>query len=275
MNLKTKILKIVKNIKKGTFLRYKDVAEKSGNKKSYRMVGKILSENINIKIPCHRVIKNDYTIGEYNIKITKLRYKNKIEPKLLKVGLLLKEGVIVIMPTDTIYGICTSAFNKKSVARVYKLKRRRSNKPFIILISDVKELKNFGIKLNKKEKILLNKIWPSKISIIFNIKDKKKIRKFYYLHRGTKTLAFRLPKCKWLLNILKISGPLIAPSANWEGYKPAKNIKEAKRYFGENVIYLDKKVKLSKNPSTLIKINKKIEILRKGADFIKLKNVII
>jgi len=50
----------------------------------------------------------------------------------------------------------------------------------------------------------------------------------YYLHRGTNSLSFRFPKDKFILNILKISGPLIAPSVNWEGYEPTKNIKSSK-----------------------------------------------
>src|SRR5204863_149383 len=64
--------------------------------------------------------------------------------------------------------------------------------------------------------------------------------KFEYLHRGTNTLALRLPKDESLQNLLKKTGPLIAPSANVEGLPPAKNITDAKKYFGDGVdLYID------------------------------------
>jgi L-threonylcarbamoyladenylate synthase len=61
--------------------------------------------------------------------------------------MLLKEGAIGVIPTDTIYGICTSAFNRKSVEKVYKLRKRNPNKPCIILISSLEDLKKFNIRL--------------------------------------------------------------------------------------------------------------------------------
>ena len=381
MAFKDRVLNVVRKIKKGKFLTYKEVAKLAGNEKAYRVVGNILgnmfpsarapeatqprlgirqspsagtslgkqvyykkragsvseirvgngcmsepkrkrkpdwriertdprafskpadTEIINY-IPCHRVIKNNYTVGGYFGS-----YKNSWK----KLALLLKEGVIAVMPTDTIYGICGSALNKQTVEKIYKLRRRSPQKPMIILISDFDDLKIFGVDANYRERYadfnkfkinksldkpkfnnvtyslrsvcgslhkFLKKIWPGPISVILNITDKNKIKKFKYLHRGTKTLAFRLPKPKWLRNILKISGPLVAPSANWEGYEPAKTISEAKKYFGNKVVYYDgrgltriKRGLTRKSlPSTLIKLkNGKIEIIRQGGFKIKIK----
>ncbi len=302
MSFKEKVFEIVKRIPPGKFLTYKEVARLAGNEKAYRVVGNLMRnigiiksiclqviprspqpqkclrtffrrndlqanayyiQSINKKIfPCHRVIKNDYTVGGY---------LGRNDLSWLKLALLLKEGAIAVMPTDTIYGICTSALNKKSVEKVYKLRKRNPQKPCIILISKLDELKNFGVYIDKKILNILKNIWPSRISIVLPIKDKEKIKEFEYLHRGTSTLAFRLPKNKFLIKILEISGPLIAPSANFEGDEPAKTINEAKKYFGNNVVYYDGG-RIIGIPSTLIKINKdKIEILRKGVDYQKLK----
>jgi L-threonylcarbamoyladenylate synthase len=259
MNFKNKVLKVVKKIPAGKFLTYKKVAQKIKNPLAYRAVANILAKNKDPKIPCHRVIKNNYLVGGY---------KGSEKKSLIKAGLLLKEGAIGVIPTDTIYGICTNALNKKAVEKIYKLKKRTAQKPVIILISSLKDLKIFNIKLNQKQKIFLKKIWPSKISVVLPSKSKK----FFYLHRGKYTLAFRLPKPSWLLNLIKISGPIIAPSANFEDKKPAKNISQAKKYFKNKVFYYDKGDLISK-PSTLIKINnKKIEVLRIGADYKKIIN---
>ena len=60
--------------------------------------------------------------------------------------ILLNHGVGVL-PTDTLYGLVGSALSKKAVARIYKLRRRNPQKPFIILISSLADLKLFNIKL--------------------------------------------------------------------------------------------------------------------------------
>ncbi len=258
MNFKQKVLKIVSKIPAGSFSSYKKVAKKAGNENASRIVGQILARNKNPKIPCHRVILSNNLVGGYQGKIN-LAWK--------KAAILLKEGVIGVIPTDTIYGICTSAFQKNSVEKIYQLRRRNPKKPCIILISSLRDLEEFDIKLKKEQKEFLTKIWPAKISVILKCKSKK----FFYLERGTKTLAFRLPKNKFILKILKISGPLVAPSCNIEGKKPAENIKEAKKYFKDRVFYLDKG-KIKQKPSTLIDLTKvPFKIIRKGADFRKLK----
>jgi O-6-methylguanine DNA methyltransferase len=61
-----KVLKIVAKIPKGQTLSYRDVACLAGNKMAYRAVGNILRENFDPKIPCHRVIRSDKSIGGYN-----------------------------------------------------------------------------------------------------------------------------------------------------------------------------------------------------------------
>jgi len=90
------------------------------------------------------------------------------------------------------------------------------------------------------------------------------------LHRGTGTLAFRMPKLKWLRELLEKTGPLVAPSANFEGEQPAKTIREAEKYFGKNIdFYVDVGRRDSK-PSTLLRIEKeKTVILRAGGVNIK------
>lgn len=254
MNFKEKVIKVVSQIKEGEFLSYKEVARRVGSRNAQRAVGQILAKNKDPKIPCHRVILSNNLVGGY---------LGKRELSWKKAALLLKEGAIGVIPTDTLYGICTSAFKKESVEKIYKLKKRNTKKPCIILISSFDDLKKFKVGLTKRQKEYLKKIWPSSISVILKCPSKK----FSYLHRGTKTLAFRLPKDKRILKILKISGPLVAPSANIEGERPATTIKEAKRYFKNKVFYLEGGI-LKGKPSTLIDLTKDPpQILRKGRDF--------
>lgn len=172
---------------------------------------------------------------------------------LNKIIKIIKNDGIGIIPTDTLYGLVGSAFSKKAIGKIYKLKNRDKSKKLIVLISSVKDLEKFKIKINKEEAKILEKFWPGKVSIILN------------------DIAFRLPNKKKLINILKKTGPLVAPSANREGDKPAENIKEAKNYFGDNVDFYLSGKRLKNKPSTLIRIkDRDIEVLREGV--IKIKN---
>jgi len=171
---------------------------------------------------------------------------------------ILKNDGVGVMPTDTLYGLVGSAFSKKAINRIYKIKKRDKSKKLIVLISSIKDLKKFKIKISKEEAKILEKFWPGRVSIVLD------------------NIAFRYPNNKALLEILKKTGPLVAPSANPEGKKPAENIKEAKEYFGpastqggdEVDFYIDGG-KRKGEPSTLIKIeNGKIEVLRQGKVFL-------
>ncbi|MFZ2072131.1 MAG: Sua5/YciO/YrdC/YwlC family protein [Minisyncoccia bacterium] len=171
-----------------------------------------------------------------------------LNSKYKKIINILKNDGVGVMPTDTLYGLVGSAFSRKAINRIYKIKNRDKKKKMIVLISSIKDLEKFGIKhTNKLEFVgMLSKFWPGKVSIILN------------------NIAFRLPAKKSLIEILKKTGPLVAPSANSEGFKPAENIKKAKEYFGDNVDFYLSGGTLKSKPSTLIKINKngEVEVLR-------------
>jgi L-threonylcarbamoyladenylate synthase len=178
----------------------------------------------------------------------------------------LRKGAVGVLPTDTIYGLVGSALLPKAVKRIYRLRKRNSRKPFLVLISSIPDLKLFGVKINLVTRHILNEVWPGKVSVILPAPSSK----FRYLHRGLKSIAFRLPRSKALRKLLELSGPLVAPSANWEGKPPAENIREAKRYFGNQAdFYIDKGV-LKSFPSTLIALEKgRVVIKRQGAGKIK------
>lgn len=183
-----------------------------------------------------------------------MREDIKLASKILR-----KEGV-GIAPTDTIYGMLGSAFSKNAVERIYRLRKRNIRKPLIILIGSTDDLRSFGIKIDQDTESLLEKFWPGRYSIILPCP----LAKFFYLHRGKKSLAFRLPKNKRMKELLKKTGPLVAPSANPEGSAPANTIREARNYFGNNVDFYISRGKLKSAPSVIIEAKKgNIKFLRK------------
>lgn len=182
----------------------------------------------------------------------------------IKAENILKKGGIAVIPTDTLYGIVTSVFNKKSIEKIYKTKNRGKDKPLIVLISSVKQLKDFGIKED------YSKIFIPHVSFLISVSNK-----FKCIHRGTNEIAFRLigKKNKNLFNFINQVGPIVAPSANPEGEKPAENLIEARKYFGDKIdIYVNGGKKIG-DPSTLVRVlGKNIEILRQGRVKIKSDN---
>lgn len=165
---------------------------------------------------------------------------------------MLLNNKVVVMPTDTIYGLVGNALNSNVVNHIYEVRKRAPEKPCIILIGDIKDLEKFSVHLSNEQKEKVKEYWPGPVSIVLDCIDQK----FFYLHRGTQTLAFRLPKQTALQDLLKETGPLIAPSANLEGLSPANNVHEAKNYFHETVdLYVDGGER-SGSPSQVIKLHK-------------------
>ncbi len=179
--------------------------------------------------------------------------------KIMKNANLLNAGCVGIIPTDTIYGIVGSALDRQTVEHIYHLRKRDLKKPMIVLIADISDLALFGIKIDHKTEKILNSVWPGKVSVVLPCRSKV----FSYLHRGTKTLAFRLPKPLWLRKFLGKTGPLVAPSANVNGMPPSKTIAEARRYFTNKVDFYSNAGSISSKPSKIIKIEKgKIIVVR-------------
>lgn len=165
---------------------------------------------------------------------------------------VLKDGGVGIIPTDTLYGVVGQALSKKAVERIYEAKGRDHSKPLIILISKIADLEHFAVpkSIIKKHTTFLSGVWPGPVSVILPCK----IKKLEYLHRGTKSLAFRMPNDKYLLALLAKTGPLVAPSANPQGMPPAETIAEAKKYFKNTVDFYVPGGRKKGKPSTIISL---------------------
>ena len=172
------------------------------------------------------------------------------------------DGGVGVIPTDTLYGIVGSALLEKTVERIYTVRRRDGDKPLIVLIGSISDMSLFGIHLNSFKQKIVSTVWPGKVSVIVPCTQKK----FTYLHRGTKGIAFRMPQHQGLLRLLVQTGPLVAPSANTQGNNPAYTIADARGYFGEDVdFYVDGGVRHSP-PSTLISLRTDgMRVVREGA----------
>ena len=116
----------------------------------------------------------------------------------------LTEGSVVLMPTDTIYGLHAVASNAAAVARIAELKGRdEQQKPFIVLASSATQLPEIGITAPPEMLEALDSLWPAPLTAI--------------LPRGESTLAVRVPDVEWLRALIERTGPLVSTSANRSG----------------------------------------------------------
>lgn len=176
----------------------------------------------------------------------------------------LLSGRVAVLLTDTLYGLVAIARDEKAVKTVYQLKSRNPDKKCIVLIGSIDNLKMFDIVISDTVRKELNKYWPGKVSIELPCASEK----MKYLRRGTASLSFRFPDDKQLCELLKLTGPLIAPSANPEGLEPAVNIRMAQKYFADDeILFVDGGEKNS-SPSTIISLlESEVRIIRGGPNW--------
>ncbi|MDI6602686.1 MAG: L-threonylcarbamoyladenylate synthase [Patescibacteria group bacterium] len=188
------------------------------------------------------------------MKILKLSSKNQKEI-IKEVEKAIKQGKVVVCPTDTVYGLIADATNKKAVEKIFEIKKRKDKKPIPIFVRDIKMAKslafidkkqeeflksvwfirpNFPKDFQKREQLvkIVPKIWAGKrkVTAVLKLKIKKEKLKIYGIDR--KTIALRIPKYKLILDLLKkINKPLTGTSANISGRLASTKIKEVLNQF--------------------------------------------
>ena len=171
---------------------------------------------------------------------------------------IIKEGGIVIYPTDTVYGIGGDPFNINTVSRILHLKRRVRN-PFPILVYNV----GYAYRIIDRNIIideLARMYWPGGLTIV--ARAKVDIPAAF----GERLIGVRVPGHDVLRVLIGMAGGyLIGTSANISGYPPSKSIEEAIKYFGGDVdLYIDGGVSSDKS-STVIEVGENyIRVLRRG-----------
>lgn len=178
------------------------------------------------KVYKKRYVRFASFIGLKEMEILKISSRN-FKNILGKVAKSIKQGKVIICPTDTVYGLITDATNKEAVKKLLKIKRRPQGKAIPIFVKDLKITKKFAF-VNEKQEKFFKKIWPGKITVI--LKRKKTKIKLYGVDK--KTIGLRIPKYKFLNALLqKLNLPLTGTSANISGKPASGNIKEVLSQF--------------------------------------------
>ena len=197
------------------------------------------------------------------MKILKIN-PNKPEKELIKLAAdALKNDGIVVYPTDTLYGLASSALSRKGIMKVYKAKGREFKKPLSIAFHSLIQAKKY-VKFNKTALKLAKKFLPGPLTIVLPMKHifPKK------LTFGSKKLGVRIPDNKIALGLIKeCEFPITATSANISGNKDPVSAEDAMNQIGDKVdMILDGgRCKLKKSSTVIEVLESKIKMLREGA----------
>lgn len=147
-----------------------------------------------------------------------------------------QRGKLVVVPTDTVYGIGCDAFNQDAVAALQNAKGRGSNKPPPVLVGSTATLPGISAQSGGVVKKLTEAFWPGGLTIV--CREQPSLN--WNLGDAVGTVAVRMPLHPVAIEVLRQTGPMAVSSANVTGQPSAQTAAEAKEQLGESVaVYLE------------------------------------
>lgn len=206
------------------------------------------------------------------------------EESLQLAAQIINAGGVIVVPTDTVYGVACDPFNEDAVTKIYQLKRRPRTKALQILMSSVSDLEKLGLYLPNPLDVLAEKFLPGGYSPIARARKDSVATRLATLCKADSsdvqnnnknkiqaeaTQGVRVPDCPELMKILRVTGPLAASSANRSGNESADSVEEAVAAFGDEIpLYLNAGPTRSHVASTVVGADASdkdgIVILREG-----------
>lgn len=189
-----------------------------------------------------------------------------MEVKYQEIGEQIKKGVLIIYPTDTVYGIGASIQSEEALIHLYQAKSRNFSSPLIALVDSVERISEIAYVERKKELLekLSQKFWPGGLTIILPAKDcVPKI-----MISGGNTVGVRIPNHEMALSIIRAAGGILpTTSANISGEATPSSYQELSEAIKRNAdIVIDGGVCPVGEASTILDFTKdSIQILRLGA----------
>ncbi len=154
-------------------------------------------------MPCNKISKMKNTI-----MLTNLRSDIKIASEFIK------NGKVVGIPTETVYGLGADALNSEAVKKIFHAKGRPADNPLIVHIYNIEQAKEIAHNIPKLFFKLAEKFWPGPLTMIV---PKKNIIP-PETSGGLNTVGIRMPSHKVMRELIRLSRPIAAPSANRSGY---------------------------------------------------------
>ncbi|MEU6722451.1 L-threonylcarbamoyladenylate synthase [Nonomuraea wenchangensis] len=174
-----------------------------------------------------------------------------------------RRGELVVLPTDTVYGIGADAFTPAAVTALLDAKGRGRDMPPPVLVGTVRAATALVDDLGPYGQDLIDAFWPGPLTLVC-----KANRALSWDLGDTKgTVAVRMPLHPVALELLKETGPMAVSSANRSGSPAATTAEDAETQLGESVaVYLDGGKTTDDTPSTILDLTTAVpRLLRRGA----------
>lgn len=175
----------------------------------------------------------------------------------------IRAGELIVMPTDTVYGVGCDAFNATAVKKLLHAKGRGPDMPVPVLVASWEDARDLAGTIPAGALKLVKKYWPGGLSIVVPQSDKVD----WDLGHTHNSVMLRMPNSDLALQLLSRSGPLAVSSANKTGHTPATSAEGALVQLLSSVaVYLDGGPATIGTPSTIVDFtHEKPRILREGA----------
>jgi len=183
--------------------------------------------------------------------------------KIRNSAVILREGGIAVLPTDTIYGFAASIYCEQAMERLREIKGRGGTEPFVVIAADLDIVSELVTQVTPKHRSLIEAYWPGALTIVFAASAQ--VPKCALGRK--RTVALRIPKDPLTQSLLRGCGlPLAAPSANLRGRPPALSPAEVLEDFdGKIDLLLDGGPIGDPEPSTIVAVRPhQLKIVRQG-----------
>ena len=182
---------------------------------------------------------------------------------------IIHRGGVIVLPTDTVYGVACDPQNTQAIARIYEIKHRPRSKSLQVLLSSLDQLAALGLTLPSPLDVLSPELLPGAFSPIAWAGEHSSLATLRIEPDGRRTQAIRVPDSEVSLRIIAATGPLAATSANRSGDQSARTVDEAYAALMDAVdLYLDGGPTVSHVASTVIAADPAdedgITVLREG-----------
>ncbi len=173
-----------------------------------------------------------------------------------------QRGEVVVLPTDTVYGVGADAFDRQAVAAVLAAKGRGRDVPPPVLVPSVRTLDGLATGVSDAARELVAAFWPGPLTIVCQAVPSLD----WDLGDTGGTVALRMPLHRVALAVLELTGPMAVTSANRTGRPPATTVDEAVEQLGDAVsVYLDGGPSPSGTASTIVDVTGSVpRVLRAG-----------
>ncbi|MBA2464336.1 MAG: L-threonylcarbamoyladenylate synthase [Nocardioides sp.] len=185
------------------------------------------------------------------------------EAGIAAAALAVQRGKLVVLPTDTVYGVGADAFSPEAVRRLLEAKGRGRDMPPPVLVSSATTLDALAVGVPAYARALVEQLWPGPLTLVCRQQSSLQ----WDLGDARGTVAVRMPDHEVALQLLSRTGPLAVSSANRSGLPAATDADAAESMLGESVeVLLDGGACGQEVPSTILDVTGDTgRILRLGA----------